>query len=275
MDNEKLKNFFIVLFSIVNVFLLLIVIMDRTESKAAQSKLLANLTEVYAQNDVKINDLSRVPEKKMPVYRVTRNLEKEHAIAYSILGPNLDTQEENGNIQYYRNEVGYGQFHGTGYFEIHFYGDGLEISATPEDTAVDMFSLFGLKTDVSQLEKNQEQTTLSVTASGSFRHTPLFNNTITCLFEGNYLTAISGYRLFDLVEESSGDLPLNLQTVLLRFLSIVTANDSEKQTVENIQQGYMISHKILDTEWMIPVWKITANGKAYYLNGLSGKQESL
>ena len=101
--------------------------------------------------------------------------------------------------------------------------------------------------------------------------TPLFSCQVTLLWQDDTLLRIEGQRLSGTITSSSEEETLSAATVLVRFLAGVTEGGFVCSRIDEMNAGYLIVSGTTRPVELTPVWRITTDSGAYYVDAITGE----
>ena len=273
MDGKKIKNIVILILLIADVFLAALVVSDRITDAAAARAMKNGIYEAAELNGVKLSADAGLESPPFPKYTMYRDLNAEKKMADGLLGK-CSVSDLGGNIMFYSSDAGRATFRGTGEFDIAFDPGKYPAEGGAELTAVSFLGKMGLKTRETRAANNSDGQTETVTALIDFNETPVFNAYVTFTFSDDSLILVSGKRPPDKpgpAEEYSFDAA----TVLMRFIELIGSEGYVCSEINLLTGGFVLSDTAPGGVVLIPVWRIDADAGVYYINGLTGKPETV
>jgi len=258
-----------------NAALLAVVMADRQASVASDEILARTALTVLEENGLQLSGKVDFTAQQPKVYTVTRDLKDEEKYVGAVLGTPLQIQDS-GGIRYYEGSTGMGRFHGTGEFEVYLTSgtytgkdDGIRTSMTfLKDMGVEAYAPL----TVSEAGNSG----VIVSAVCAVKDAPVYNCAVTLSFIDESLMAISGYRPFgDVKQSDSADPPLDIYTVLLRFLSVIRSEGEVGRELTEVELGYKLVSSLSGESLLTPVWHFVTDTGEYYIDGLTGEQISM
>lgn len=275
MDTSKIKNYMIILLAIVNIFLLSIVLKNVSDDRASKEYATAALERVLAENNIVMSENVALPEKMPTEVTLSRSLLKERRKLSSLIG-SCSAQDLGGNIIYYRGNDGQASFRGTGEFEI-----ALEKAIIPrtDDLLSGCYSVTKrLGIDLADIEPDliTDGSSQIVSLICAWNGTPVYNASVEFSFTPDRLYLITGMRPLDteVSIRALEDYP-DSATILMSFLAYARQTGDAFSEITNVELGYFISSSASGSCVLRPVWCIVTDSGKYYINGQTGKPESL
>jgi hypothetical protein len=272
MNGAKIKNLIILMLLLVNVFLFGLVLTDRHEAAAGREAAWDDLAAVFQESGIVLSPGVR-EAVALQGCSLRRDTDSEASLASNLLGA-VSAEDQGGNIYYYKGEKGEATFRGTGEFSILLNPGTVESGHDPVQTAVAVLKKIGVRCDPDSAEVKEPGEGASVTLTVSWQEDPVYNAQVTLTFSGGSLYLISGRRMLDTMA-SRGETGLAPETLLMRFLDAIHEGGYVCSAVESLRCGYIVSVSISGDADLIPVWRVDTDAGPYYLNGLTGKEESL
>lgn len=272
MDSSRLKTIILVLLLSLNIALLAVVIADRQASITADEELQRTALSVLEENGLQLADGTELSAQQPRVYSVTRSLDDEEKYAGAVLGNPLSVQDS-GGIRYYEGSTGMGRFHGTGEFEVYLTSGTYTGSDNGIRTSIAFLKDMGVEVYEPLTVSTNGNSGVIVTTVCAVKDAPVYNCAVTLSFIDESLMAISGYRPFyDVKESESGEAPLDIYTVLLRFLSVIRSEGAVGRELTDVELGYKLVSSLSGESLLTPVWHFVTDTGEYYIDGLTGEQ---
>ena len=92
---------------------------------------------------------------------------------------------------------------------------------------------------------------------------------VTLLWQDDTLLRIEGQRLSGTITSSSEEETLSAATVLVRFLAGVTEGGFVCSRIDEMNAGYLIVSGTTRPVELTPVWRITTDSGAYYVDAIT------
>ncbi|MGI5935843.1 MAG: hypothetical protein ACOX7I_03420 [Oscillospiraceae bacterium] len=276
MDTSKIKNLVIIVLALVNVFMLALVLADRSEAKAAEKALDSEIARIFSDNGIALSEKVKVSGIDPQCFSLVRDMKKEQRMVSSVLG-SVKVEDLGGNIYYYGSTNGQASFRGTGEFEMLLEGNSVSAGGDPVQAARKLLRKMGIDSEKesAKLEMSKEGDRISVTLNASWKGDPIYNCQVSFIFQGGYLKLVMGRRPFDKISTTTEDGLLSPATVLIRFLDIVNSGGHVCSKVTAMEQGYVMDVSVPGDSTLCPVWMIETDVGKYYINGISGKPEAV
>ena len=273
MDGAKIKNFIIIVLLLVNLFLLALVIHDRAADSGIRRQAQADVAAAFESTGIHLTADVPWSAAESP-YTLHRVADGEYDMVKAILGK-CTVQDLGGNILFYSSQRGEARFRGTGEFQIMPASGEIPISGTPLDTAMDVLKSMGLSADEDSAVIVENGQVTNVTLTCSFRDKRVYNCGVSFVFTTESLLLMDGRRPLDRgAAEEDGTL-LDAATVLMRFLAETREQGLVCSQVEAVELGYVMSASASGEGSMTPFWRIGTDVGEHYINGLTGKSESI
>ena len=276
MEASKIKNIVIIILVVVNIFLLAIVLADRSEANAAERAMDSEIARVFSDNGITLAEGVKVSGIEPRCFTLTRDMEQEKKMVSALLG-RVKVEDLGGNIYYYSGPNGQASFRGTGEFEMVLEGDSVPAGGDPVRTARKVLRRMGIdseKEPASQ-ETSEDGNKITVTLNASCKGDPIYNCQVSFLFQGGYLRLVMGRHPFDNIGSSYQEGLLSPATVLMRFLDVVNSGGLVCSRVTAMEQGYVMEVSVPGSGTLCPVWMIETDVGKYYINGITGKAETV
>lgn len=275
MDKSKIKNFIILLLTLVNLFLLYIVVSGALEQRKADNLRLQALTAVLTENGITLNSDIKLPESIPSTLSLTRDTDAEQSNLSALIG-NCTVIDQGGNIYFYSGSDGQAKIRGTGEFEILLDAGVIELGKDPVSAA--KYALEKLNIEYGDIEPIVEQDgdNTKVTLCCSLDGTAIYNANITFIFTSDYLILISGTKPLDTKYsvQSSENYPDSV-TVLMNFLESVRNTGYVCSEINDLKIEYNMYSAVSGLCTLKPVWCVSTNSGLYYIDAQTGKAENL
>ena len=274
MDGAKVKNIIIGLLLLVNLFLLAVLLHDRIEASEIRREARKNVEAVFAENGIRL--LADVPWNDVPeLCSLHRDMDAEYGMVRALLG-RCSVQDLGGNILFYRSEKGEARFRGTGEFQIMLTGGEITVGDEPEDTARSILRRLGLRPNADAAVTETDGQTATVTLTCQFHGSSAYNCTVSFLFTADSLLLIDGRRPLERsAVQDTQTQPLDAATVLMRYLSQARTYGIVFSEIRSVEAGGLMSVSAAGEGSMTPFWRIETDVGQSYVNGLTGKIESI
>ena len=237
MEWSKLKNIILLLLVSVNAFLLILVGVQESRAARYEEDTRQAAVRVLEQSGITFGP-ERVPQEAGPSpMTVTRDRESEAIVAQTLLG-DVSREGENDVRHRYSSVQGTAEFSMNGTFSVRFQPGAWakEHERSYEDASQ------------SCLERIDFQGTLISSESG----------------ERPGQTVLTYYQNWE-------GTPLFAATVLVRFLAGVTEGGFVCSRIDEMNAGYLIVSGTTRPVELTPVWRITTDSGAYYVDAITGE----
>lgn len=275
MEGAKIKNFIIIVLILLNAFLLILVIMDKTESSGSRRAVYDDLSRIFEDNGISLSGVREAMEEPTPYYVLQRDLERERESVLGLLGGG-ETQDLGGGVYLYRGADGEATFRAAGEFEIRL--DAGAYAFTDDDIEAEALSIckkLGIETAPGFTEREDgEDGGMTVVLVCAYDGAAVYNGEIYFRFAEDALL-ISGRRPLDLAEVIESGETLDVVTLMIRFLNTVRDGGKICTQVQGMDLGYMIETTVSGIAELRPVWKLATDAGDYYLGAVTGKVEAV
>ena len=264
MNSSRLKSIIIVVLALTNAFLLVLLIMRRTQEHAAHNRAVAALVQLYAANNVSL-DGDRIPNGSLRLSPVdpSRSLSDEAAFAEAIIGP-CAMEDAGGGIYRYVNSHGQCLIRSSGAVEAMSERVVEDIEAFYES----LFSAYGYGALYSTVNDGSGE----VGAARMLPDATVFNARLTLTFSDYRLVSVSG-SFVPPVEAATHSEGIDSVTALVRFLDYSKRSGEVCTAVTDIRSGYLLQSTASASQRLLPVWRIITDVSEYYVNS-SGTEVS-
>jgi len=270
LEWPKLKNIILLILLIVNLFLFVLVAYHEVRRTWYLDSARENAVGVMAQNGINV-DLEALPRDTTLVrLSMVRDRQQEAGIAAALLGTASETGQ-GGTIEY-TGEKGTARFSRSGAFSAALRPDAYPLGEqTVAAHALATLALLNFDGEVLTVKEHGEQTV--VTVYQLWQGTPVFTCLVTLVYESGALVSIqdgSSCRLTGVPEASGTADNFSVVTALMRFLEEMSNQGYVCTSLTGMTPGYTFSSGLSDPITLRPVWQITTDTGAYYLDSETG-----
>lgn len=277
MSSSKIKNIILLVLLCVNAVLLILVASDRARAAADAREALNGAVAVLESRGIAVSADASLRDDALPVRTVTRDLDAEKRSAVRVLG-HVTVQDQGGYILFYNGEKGQAVFRGTGVFEILMNEGEVPTGSDAVATARAFLRRLGLSAvrGSGSAESDVSDGSGTVRLRCRTGGTEVLGCQVTFTFTNGSLLLVVGTRPLEVSSSAaSAQTPLDVPTVLMRFLSIVTEGGRVCSELQDLELCYMQTATVSGTGTLTPVWRVTTDTGEFYINGLTGKQETV
>ncbi len=268
MEWSKIKNIVLLMLLAVNLFLLVLVADQERRSAAYQEEARTGAVEILEAANIHIAMEELPPESTLHTMAVERDRTAEDAMAQALLGESVRSGDL-GPVTY-SGSRGEGQFLSDGKFSFAFEEEALTAEeGNLEEHGQQLLEKAGYTCQVLGI-REQEDGTVLVTVQELWGGSPVFNSTADLTYENGSLRSIRGQRLMGTPEPEAGAEPLDVATILLRFLSGVQDGGYVCSEIRGMTAGYEVTLSSSGSAALEPVWLITTNTVPFYVDGTDG-----
>lgn len=274
MEWPKLKNIVLIILLLVNLFLLLLLGYREGRSTQYTERTRQNTIEILANNGISVEESILPGDASLAPFSMERDKTGEAKAAAALLG--TVTESGQGGASIYKGEKGTARFSRTGEFSAALCQDAypLEVEQTVQEHALSILARMDIDAVVLSVQTEGNKTV--VTARQNWNGTPVFTCTILLTYEEEALVSIregSSIRLTGTPVQAGGEESLSTVTALMRFLEGINDLGDVCTVLTEITPGYVFTAGVSDPIKLRPVWYITTDTGAYYLNADSGALE--
>lgn len=272
MEWSKIKNIVLLMLLTVNVFLLVLVAYRQERSAQYTARAWADAVGVLTRNGITVDESSLPRDISLARLSVARDKTAEANAAAALLGTDAETGQGGGTV--YTGEKGTLRFSRSGDFSASFAAGAYPLGEkTASEHALETLALLDFDGQVLSAEERDGQT--EVTVRQLWQGTPVFDCTATLVYEGDELRLIrdGSCRLTGTPAAESEAEPLSVVTGLIRFLEGINKLGDVCTALTGMTPGYTCSSGLTDPVTLCPVWYITTDTGAYYLNTCTGVLE--
>ena len=268
MERNKISNFVIILLITVNIFLGILVALDRTEKRKIADDAEDDVKAVLTASGIEVAPEVNFKHAAPVAYIQRRSQEAEEKIVSAAVGQSK-AEDVGGNIIEYSGEGGIAYFHGTGDFTI-------ELDSGPETDGVDnvlayldSIGIEGYYDERGGVEKAGDE----ITAVSVYMSRPVYNARIRITCPNGRIAIIEGVRVLDELRETQPMEILSMPTVVMRFLEAAREQEAACGRLMEIELGLKIETQSADGGMLVPVWRFVTDAGDFFINGVSGRME--
>ncbi|NCB51570.1 MAG: hypothetical protein EOM54_06790 [Clostridia bacterium] len=276
MDNSKIKNLIILILLIVNVFLLAVMGVDKVRNDRIRKEAVEGVVSIMASKGIEVSDDVNLSFAGLDVLSAARDLKAEKRRISAVLGK-VSVDDLGANILYYQGEYGQAEFRGSGSFDILMNEGAVSVDSDAEATARNFLKKLGISAmkGENSAEVDFSDGAGTVVLSCRSGQTEIINCKVTFTFQRSSLIVVTGTRpLDDVSADVSGD-ELDFPTVLMHFMDIVSSSGHIFSELKDAELCYMQNASVSGTGVLTPVWRLVTDAGEFYINGLTGKQETV
>ncbi len=265
MKMSQLKTLMIIILVIVNVFLMIQVIMKKTDERVQKQEVKQSLVDLLKKNDIEISPGIIPEEQTLEGLDAVRAQEAESRAAQALLGK-TEPVDMGGGINSYESLNGRAEFRMGGDFIIELES---ETKYRAADSAKKLFKDIGFSAQKESVQQRSENGQSYVTAMQEIDGVPLFDCTVTAVFGPQGLQSISGNWVTGTQPNSQADTAMSAPTALVTFLDWSGIQGKVCGEILELRAGYQLIRSGTAAT-LAPVWRIVADTGVYYLDALTG-----
>ncbi len=272
MEWSKIKNIILIILLTVNLFLLVLVAYREERSARYQASARENAAGVLAQNGIMVDVESLPRDTSLASLSMERDRAQEAAAAAALLGASNESGQ--GGTVLYTGEKGTARFSRTGDFSADLLAGAYLLEGLSErEHAIRTLALLGFEGEVLSAEEDGGKTV--VAARQLWKGVPVFTCRAVLVYEDGELVSIQdGSSRLTGTPAGGGDLVnLSVVTALLRFLDGLNKLGDVCTSLTGMTPGYVFAGGYSDPITLRPVWYITTDTGAYYLDAGTGALE--
>ena len=275
MDSIKVKNFIIIVLLIVNAILLSVFVTDTVRERGQASGAVDGAVSLLAENGIAVSADADLSERSLGVVALSRDTERERELVSSVLG-DVTVTNLGGNILHDVGPKGEANFRGTGSFEMLVYDNDF-IGEEPLTAARHFAAQLGLDTLREPVSASVDPETLDGTLElmCTSNSASVVNCRLSVTFSDGEIIMVLGTRVLDSVVNESGMDTLDVPTVLMRFLALVLDSGRVCSSLDSLELCYSMTATAAGDGSLVPVWRITTDTGEYYINAVSGLEETI
>ncbi len=274
MDTGKIKNILIIILVILDVFLLSAVVSDRVQSRRAERQALEDAFAAIENTGISVSESFSMPGETPKAYSVKRDMDDEKDKIKKLLG-GVTASDMGGNIWFYSSAKGQASLRGTGEMDILVSSGTYSGGASAEKTAEKIMNKLGLEAGTVRSDVLDDGGARVLELGCMWNGGEVYNASIKFTFSSDELVMISGTRVFDAVSETNGTEVMNALTAMMRFVEVIRQEGLVCSELLSADVGYIMSVPLSGEGTMTPVWHFTTDAGDVYINGLTGKMETV
>lgn len=223
---------------------------------------------------ISVSEDADLGEREGSSYSVSRSDEAERLAAEAIFGE-VEVIDRGGGIVMYSAVSGEVTFRGAGGLEMQYYGISAPETDEPEKLALEMSRTLGAEAYSEDISSVTEGETTTVSVGCSWMGSRIVNCELNYTFKGGKLLYVSGSR--PLGESSSERLEeiIDVPTVLMRFIELTQQQGHVCSMLEELELCYLYSGTASGGGSLSPVWQLRTDTGYFYINAITGKEESV
>lgn len=277
MDKLSVKKLIIILLTLVNIFLLVLVISITKQEADAERLRSEALVDILANHNIDLADGVPLPKKCLDVIVLERSLKKECSMLSALIG-SCSYEAQGGNIYIFGGQdcIGQASISGTGDFRI-----ALDTAVIPVETdlaaaAKTTLKKLGIKYNENSLELGVEDGLDCVTVTCSYKNHDILNAKIKLYFSDSQLLFLTGLRPPDIKTDSlDANDDLDSIAIMMNFLEYIRQSGQVCNTILGITTDYFIDSATIGDCTLTPVWCIETDVGNFYFDGVTGKSRAL
>ena len=276
MDSVKVKNFIIIVLLIVNAVLLSVFVSDSVREKSRSSGTVDGVVELLAENGITVAPGVDLSERRLDTLSASRDIQAEGRNVSAVLGEG-DIVDQGGNILVYFGDRGEASLRGTGGVDMIIRSGEYDSNGDPLRSAREFAALLGLETMSEPLRMDIDPDTLEGTLElcCSYEGVRVANCTLSFTFASGELMGMSGTRVLDTVGAGSGSSAIDVPTALMRFLTVLLERGQVCSSLDEMELCYTMNASVSGEGELVPVWRIATDTGEFYINAVTGLEETL
>ena len=266
MEWSKLKNIILLLLVSVNAFLLILVGVQESRAARYEEDTRQAAVRVLEQSGITFGP-ERVPQEAgLSPLTVTRDRESEAIVAQTLLG-DVSREGENDVRHRYSSVQGTAEFSMNGTFSVRFQPGAWakEHERSYEDASQSCLERIDFQGTLISSESGERPGQTVLTYYQNWEGTPLFYGQVNQLWQDETLRRMAGQR------RSGTRTAASDATVLVRFLAGVTEGGFVCSRIDEMNAGYLLVSGTTRPVELTPVWRITTDSGAYYVDAITGE----
>ena len=270
MEWRKLKDLIILILLVVNGFLLVLVWARRDESVSYERSALERTVQVLENSGIEVDLSACAPADGLPPLSVERDVEREEALAWALLGEEAGPADNRGGGLYlYRSGRGELSVRAGGELSARLDGGGLPQTDHPERHAAGLLKKMGVEAE--QTGVTREGGWIRVRLRQLWNGAPVFSCEVELAYRNGVLESIQGTLTAAQAGTAEAGQALTLPTALMRFSEEIAATGDVCTAVHSMEPGYRGTVQSLSGGVRLsPVWLVTTDTARYYLDCATG-----
>lgn len=271
---SKVKTIIILILLTLNLFLLGLVGYIQLHSARYQAAALREAAAVLERSSIQVDPGILPAEMPLRTVTMTRDTEREAALAAALLGTDTEIRSTAGGLHIYEAAAGNASFRSSGEFSVTFTQPrSLPSGASPLEQVRGI--LDGLGLEIWQAE--EQGSTVAVVQS--LDGTPVFPSASTgqsagasfSFNEAGRLSMVSGrLALGRTAEDPAGQEALTVPTVLIAFFNFILDSGDACHAIYEVLPVYRAS-SMSDPVSLIPAWRISTDTGDYFLDAATAE----
>lgn len=264
METQRLKNIIILILALLNLFLLVLLMSFRWQQSAAERRLAEQLYTLYADSEVSLpNEKALSLDQSSPLsFSLQRDLEQEADIAAYLLGESVEGQHQGGGIYTYTGASGTVYFRSNGAFD--YAPDGQRV-----DSPVDFCEAFCENFGYERTQSALSGTSGSFSACRVVNDTPVYNCTISFLFEDGGLISLSGSCLSIANSAPLEEGHFTAADALVKFLDYRKVSGVICNAITGVERVYEYQ-SAAQSPLLVAKWQVSTDTYRYYVDCSTG-----
>lgn len=271
MEWPKLKNIILVILLTANFFLLVLV----GYREALSSNYLANARTdaigVLERSGISVKEEILPQDGSLTPLSMERDRAQEAKAAAALLG--TADESEQGGVTVYTGEKGTARFSRSGEFSAVLNANAYPLGdQTVGEHALATLALLDFEGEIVSTQEDGDS--IAVTVRQLWQGTPVYTCQAALVYRGGALVSIregGSTRLTGTPAQSGDAEDLSTVTALVRFLEGITKLGDVCTSLTGMTPGYVFTAGISDPITLRPVWYITTDTGAYYLDADTGE----
>jgi len=263
METKRLKNIIILILALLNVFLLVLLFHFRWQQAVSAHRLREQLYALYADSEVLLPDEKDLSLDQTPPFSLIlqRDLSHEAEIAAYLLGEETEGFHQGGGIYTYDGERGTVYFRSNGSFD--YAPDAQRVS--PTSFCKEFCERFGYASTQTSLSSSFG----TFTACRIVDDTPVYNCTISFLFEDGALISLSGSCLSTAGSSPLAQKQFSATDALVKFLDYRKVSGVICNAVTGMKCVYEYQ-SATQAPMLAAKWQISTDTYQYYVDCSTG-----
>lgn len=264
MDRSRLKNVIIVILALLNAFLLISLVVQRSAEQTTHHRLEEQLILLFSADGMTMKEGTLPREEPPAALTLSRDAAREREAAAHFLGELISREEQGGGTVFYTGGSGTALFREDGSFEI-----------TGKLAAEDTEAL--CRSFCKKFSFGEPTFLLNMVGSGTAASAGLYDKRrvvgggVEFRFEEGVLTGVSGTLLPETANPAASDTKmLSAAAALTEFQKVRRETGAVVSAVTEVVLCYRLQSSAATPMSLTPVWCIATDTSMYYVNCITG-----
>lgn len=275
MESSKLKNIVLLILVVTNLFLLLLTVSQRLESRQRRQQALEDALTLLEDKGITVDRSGLSQRDFPPSLTLERDREAERVLFTQLLGEGTALTQR-GQVTYYLGNLGQAEVRSDGAFSVSLLPGAYPMEeAGKEDAAREILARIGFSGVLAG--QGEGSLTFLETCEGTpGEAVPVYSCSATLTFSQGSLLSISGHRLVGVPQKDAQDSgSLSLAALLVRFRAGLVESGSACTAISRAEPGYALRSDDAGQLRLLPVLRLETDTGAYLLDAATGELSRL